>query len=70
MGLLRKAMRKATPKPVRQAKRGVRHPVRTGVRAATPRPIRNVQRSAFNAAHPVNAAENRFLRGLFRRKHV
>lgn len=58
MGLLRKAVRRATPRPVRKAKRVVRHPARTAVRAATPRPIRNAQRTVFNVAHPVNAAEN------------
>ncbi len=44
MGLMRKAVRRATPRPVRKAKRMVTHPVRTGIRAATPRSIRTVQR--------------------------
>jgi len=64
MGLLGKVVRKATPRPVRQVTRVVRHPVRTGIRAATPRPIRNVQRSVYNAAHPISAAENALLNGL------
>lgn len=64
MGLLRKAVRRATPRPVRQVKRVVTHPVRTSVRAVTPRPIRNVQRSVFNATHPVNTLENALLNSL------
>jgi hypothetical protein len=61
MGLFRKAVRRATPRPVRKVKRVVRHPVRTGVRAATPKPIRDAERAAFKLAHPVNTAENAFL---------
>ena len=64
MGLLRKAVRRATPRPVRQVKRVVRHPVRTGIRAATPRSIRSAQRSVFNATHPVNTLENALLNSL------
>jgi len=64
MGLMRKVVRRATPRPVRQVKRVVRHPARTAIRAATPRPIRNVQRTAFKVAHPVNAAENALLNSL------
>lgn len=61
MGLFRKAVRRATPRPVRKVKRAVRHPVRTGVRAATPQAIRDAERAAFKVAHPVNAAENALL---------
>ncbi len=64
MGLLRKVVRRATPRPVRKVKRVVTHPVRTGVRAVTPRPIRNAQRTVFNATHPVNTLENAFLNSL------
>ena len=58
MGLLRKAVRRATPRPVKQVKRVVKHPVRTTVRAATPKPIRRAERQLFNVTHPVNALEN------------
>jgi hypothetical protein len=64
MGLMKKAVRRATPKPVRKAKRIVRHPARTAVRAATPRSIRQVKRTAFNATHPINPAENALLKSL------
>jgi Skp family chaperone for outer membrane proteins len=64
MGMLRKAVRRATPSPVRQIERAVTHPVRTSVRAVTPRPIRNLQRSAFNVAHPMNTAENAVLNSV------
>src|SRR3954447_1527575 len=64
MGLMRKAVGKAPPRPVRQVKRVVRHPARTAIRAATPRPIRNVQRSVFNVAHPINTAENALINSL------
>jgi hypothetical protein len=67
MGLMRKAVRRATPRPVRKVKRVVTHPVRTGVRAVTPRPIRNAERAVFNATHPINAAENALLNGLTNR---
>lgn len=62
MGLFRKAVRRATPRPVRKIKRVVRDPVRTGVRAATPKPIRDVERAAFNVTHPINTAENALLK--------
>jgi hypothetical protein len=64
MGLMRKAVRRATPRPVRKVKRVVTHPVRTTVRAATPRPIRQAQRQVFNATHPINTLENAFLDSL------
>ncbi len=58
MGLLRKAVRRATPRPVKQVKRAVTHPVRATVRAATPKPIRRAERQIFNVTHPVNTLEN------------
>jgi hypothetical protein len=61
MGLMKKAVRRATPRSVRRAKRVVFHPARTAVHAATPRSIRQVKRTAFNIAHPINTAENAFL---------
>jgi len=64
VGLLRKAVRRATPRPVKQVKRAVTHPVRTTVRAATPRPIRQAQRTVFNVTHPVNTLENAIVRSV------
>ncbi len=64
MGLMRKAVRRATPRPVRKAKRVVFHPARTAVHAATPRSVRKVKRTAFNVTHPVNTAENALLDSL------
>jgi hypothetical protein len=61
LGLVKKAVRRATPRPVRKAQRVVRHPARSIVRAATPRAVREVQRTAFNVTHPVNTAENALL---------
>jgi hypothetical protein len=61
MGLMKKAARRATPRSIRKAKRVVKHPIGTAVGAATPRSIRKVKRTAFNAAHPVNTAENALL---------
>lgn len=61
---MKKAVRRATPRPVRKAQRVIRHPARSAVRAATPRAVREAQRTAFNAAHPVNTAENALLDGL------
>jgi hypothetical protein len=61
MGLMKKVVRRATPRPVRKATRVVKHPVGTAIGAATPRSIRKVKRTAFNVAHPVNTAENTLL---------
>jgi hypothetical protein len=58
---MKKAVRRATPKPVRKAKAVVKHPVGTAARAATPRSVRKAKRTAFNATHPVNTAENALL---------
>lgn len=68
MGLMKKAVRRATPRSVRKAKRVVRHPARTAVRAATPRPVRNAKRQVFNATHPLNTAENKLLNAAMPRK--
>ena len=58
MGLIRKALRQATPRPVRQVKSAVTHPVGSTIRAVTPGPVRSAHRTAFNATHPINAVEN------------
>jgi hypothetical protein len=68
MGMMKKAVRRATPRPVRKAKAVVRHPVGTATRAATPRSVRNAKRTAFNAIHPINTAENRIVRAAMSRK--
>jgi hypothetical protein len=64
MGLVKKAVRRAPPKPVRKAKAVVKHPVGTAARAATPRSVRKAKRTAFNATHPVNTAENALLNAV------
>ncbi len=58
MGLMKKAVRRATPRSVRRVNAVVKHPVGTAVNAATPRSVRKAKRTAFNIAHPVNTAEN------------
>jgi len=58
---MKKAVRRATPKPVRKAKAVVKHPVGTAARAATPRSVREAKHKAFNATHPLNTAENALL---------
>lgn len=66
--VVRKSVRKATPRPVRQAM----HPARTVKNAVTPRPVKQVSRAAYTARHPVGAAENKVigaaLNGSQRRK--
>ena len=66
--VVRKSVRKATPRPVRQAI----HPARTVKNKVTPRPVRQVGRVAYTATHPVAAAENKMigaaLNGNHRRK--
>jgi hypothetical protein len=64
MGLMKKAVRRATPRSVRKAKRVAFHPARTAVHAATPRSVRKVKRTTFNVTHPVNTAENALLDSL------
>jgi hypothetical protein len=61
MGLMKKAVRRATPRPVRKAKAVVKHPVGTAINAATPRSVRKAKRRAFKIAHPINTAENAML---------
>jgi len=53
--VVRKSIRKATPRPVRQ----VMHPARTVRNAVTPRPVKQVSRAAYTVRHPVGAAENK-----------
>ncbi len=52
--VVRKSVRKATPRPVRQAM----HPARTVKNAVTPRPVKQVSRAAYKVRHPVDATEN------------
>ena len=52
--VVRKSVRKATPRPVRQAM----HPARTVKNAVTPRPVKQVSHAAYKVRHPVGAAEN------------
>jgi hypothetical protein len=53
----RKSVRRAIPRPVRQAM----HPARTARHAVTPRPVKQVSRAAYTARHPVGAAENELI---------
>jgi hypothetical protein len=55
--LVRKTVRKATPRPVRRAM----HPVRTVRYAATPRPVRQVSRAVYTVTNPLGAAENKLI---------
>jgi len=55
--VVRKSIRKATPRPVRRAM----HPARTVKNAVTPRPVKQVSRAAYVATHPVGAAENKII---------
>jgi hypothetical protein len=55
--IVRKTVRKATPRPVRQAM----HPARTVKNAVTPRPVRQVSRAVYTARNPVGAAENKVI---------
>ena len=53
--MVRKSVRKVTPRPVRKAM----HPARTVRNAVTPRPVKQVSRAANTVRHPVGAAENK-----------
>jgi hypothetical protein len=55
--VVRKSVRRATPRPVRQAM----HPARTVRNAVTPRPVKQVSRAAYTVRHPVGAAENKVI---------
>jgi hypothetical protein len=55
--VVRKSVRKATPRPVRKAM----HPVRTARRAVTPRPVRQVSRAVYTVTNPSGAAENKLI---------
>lgn len=64
MGLLRKAVRKSMPKPVKKARRTVRkatHPVSTARRAATPGPIKSATWAAHQVTHPIDTLEYKTL---------
>jgi hypothetical protein len=52
--LIRKSVRRATPRPVRQAM----HPARTVRNAVTPRPVKQASHAVYTARHPAGAAEN------------
>jgi hypothetical protein len=51
--VVRKSVRRATPRPVRHAM----HPARTVRNAVTPRPVKQVSRAAYTARPPIGAAE-------------
>lgn len=55
--VVRKSVRKATPRPVRQ----VMHPARTVKNKVTPRPVRQVSHAAYMVRNPVGAAENKLI---------
>lgn len=55
--VVRKSVRRATPRPVRQAM----HPARTVRNAVTPRPVKHVSRAVYTVQHPVGAAENKLI---------
>src|SRR4051812_22331621 len=55
--VVRKSVRKATPRTVRRAM----HPVRTAKYAVTPRPVRQLSRAVYTVTNPLGAAENAFI---------
>src|SRR5260370_23348847 len=55
--VVRKTVRKGTPRPVRQAM----HPVRTARYAVTPRPVRQASRVVYTITNPLGAAENKLI---------
>jgi hypothetical protein len=55
--VVRKSVRRATPRPVRKAM----HPARTVKNAATPRPVKQISRAAYTVRNPVGAAENKLI---------
>lgn len=55
--LMRKTVRRATPRSVRRAM----HPVRTAKRAVTPRPVRQVSRAVYTITNPLGAAEDKLI---------
>jgi hypothetical protein len=52
--VVRKSVRKATPRPVRRAM----HPVGTLKSAVTPRPLKQLNRAVYTVTNPLGAAEN------------
>lgn len=52
--VVRKSVRKATPRSVRKAM----HPVRTAKNAITPRPVKRLSRAVYTVTNPLGAAEN------------
>jgi hypothetical protein len=59
MGIGRKLIRRATPRPIRHAM----HPVRTVKNKATPRPIRQISRGIYTVTNPLGAAESAVIFG-------
>ncbi len=55
--LIRKTVRKATPRTVRRAM----HPVRTVKNAVTPRPVQQLSRAVYTVTNPLGAAENKLI---------
>jgi hypothetical protein len=51
--VVRKSVRRATPRPVRHAM----HPARTARNAVTPRPVKWASRAAYTTQHPMGATE-------------
>jgi hypothetical protein len=53
--IVRKSVRRATPRPIRKAM----HPVRTATNAVTPRSVKKLSRGVYTVSHPVGAIENK-----------
>jgi hypothetical protein len=53
--IVRKSVRRVTPRPVRKAM----HPARTVRNTVTPRPVKQASRAVYTVRHPVGAAENK-----------
>ncbi|MGW1750978.1 hypothetical protein ACWCRD_36265 [Streptomyces sp. NPDC002092] len=55
--MVRKSVRKATPRSVRHAM----HPARTVKNAVTPRPVKQLSRAKYVVTNPIGAAENKII---------
>ena len=64
--VVRKSVRKVTPRPARKAM----HPARTVKNAVTPRPVKQMSRAAYTARHPVAAAENKVINAALNGAHT
>ena len=60
--LIRKTVRKATPRSVRRAM----HSVRTVRYTVTPKPLKQLSRAVYTVTNPLGAAENKLIGALLK----